>query len=129
MKNFKNLLIITAFAGSCFGQASKLASRSCRRQSRRRRGRHREVQIDSRETQHQKIVGNGGVYKFTHRIIQAASYRVHGHQLADLANDPDVEFVSLDHPISSLGILTGAKGRQRRLRRSARDFPTARWEL
>src|SRR5579862_5449751 len=53
---------------------------------------------DARDQHHQKVISRGGQYKSTQHIIRSASYRVSADQLADLANDPEVEFVSPDHP-------------------------------
>ena len=57
---------------------------------------------DPSDPHHQKIIGRGGVYKSTQHIIRSASYRLNAEQLADLANDPEVEYVSPDHPLSAL---------------------------
>ncbi len=65
---------------------------------------------DPGDARHQKLIRRGGQYKATHHIIHSASYRLNASQLADLANDPDVEFVSPDHPLSSLGVLTSGDG-------------------
>ena len=65
---------------------------------------------DPGDEQHQRVIRGGGQLKFTHHEIRSASYRLNANQLADLANDPDVEFISPDHPISSLGVLTTGEG-------------------
>jgi serine protease AprX len=65
---------------------------------------------DPRDERHQKLIRGGGQFRAAHHSIQSASYRLNAHQLADLANDPDVEFISPDHPISSLGVLTTGEG-------------------
>ncbi len=61
---------------------------------------------DPADPHHQKLIRRGGQFKATHHIIHSASYRLNASQLADLASDPDVEFVSPDHPLSSLGVMT-----------------------
>jgi serine protease AprX len=65
---------------------------------------------DASDRHHQKVIRRGGQYKATHHIIHAASYRLNASQLTDLANDPDVVYISPDHPISSLGVLTSGDG-------------------
>lgn len=52
---------------------------------------------------HQRFKAGGAVWRATHHAIQSASYRVRSEQLTDIANDPDVEYVSLDHPLKALG--------------------------
>src|SRR5277367_4116364 len=54
--------------------------------------------------QHQRVVELGGIYRGTHDIIQSASYRIPAEQLYELANDPTVEHVSLDHPVQALDV-------------------------
>jgi serine protease AprX len=65
---------------------------------------------DATDRHHQNVIRRGGQYKSTHHIIHSASYRLNANQLADLANDPDVEFISPDHPLSSLDVLTSGEG-------------------
>ena len=60
---------------------------------------------DPSDRRHQKVIKLGGHYKSTHHIIQSASYRLNPNQLSALAKDPDVEFISPDHPLSSLDVL------------------------
>ncbi len=65
---------------------------------------------DPGDARHQKLIRRGGQYKATHHIIHSASYRLNASQLADLANDPDVEFVSPDHSLNALDVLTSGDG-------------------
>lgn len=62
------------------------------------------------DERHQKVIRLGGQFRSTQHIIKSASYRLNANQLAGLANDPDVEFISPDHPISSLGVLINGEG-------------------
>jgi serine protease AprX len=62
--------------------------------------------------QQQKVTSRGGVVKAKHDIIHSVSYRIGAAQLADLASDPDVAHVSVDHPIKALvdettGVIAG----------------------
>jgi serine protease AprX len=52
--------------------------------------------------QQQKVTSGGGVVKAKHDLIHSVSYRIGAAQLADLAKDPDVVHVSVDHPIKAL---------------------------
>jgi serine protease AprX len=65
---------------------------------------------DVTDRHHQNVIRRGGQYKSTHHIIHAASYRLNANQLTDLANDPDVEYISPDHPLRSLDVLTSGEG-------------------
>ena len=57
--------------------------------------------------QHQRVVNRGGILKATHPMIQSASYRISAAELAELASDPDVAHVSLDHPLHALDVTSG----------------------
>ena len=51
------------------------------------------------EAQHNKIAGKGGTLQHRLDLIGAGHYQVPASALADLANDPDVAYVSPDRPV------------------------------
>src|SRR5579871_1385539 len=54
-----------------------------------------------------RVVARGGEFKRGLEIIHAAHYSVAAKQLEALSRDPDVEFVSPDHPVFSTAVYTG----------------------
>src|SRR5579863_2032701 len=107
MKRLISTLITLALAASSYAQSHKL--------SREFRSANAAGDVDiivkyksdpadaPADARHQRIISRGGVYKSTQHIIRSASYRVNAEQLAELANDPEVEFISPDHPLKALG--------------------------
>src|SRR5947207_2615779 len=51
------------------------------------------------ETNHRKIHARGGQWKQNLDVIRAAHYSISAKELESLSQDPDVEFVSPDHPV------------------------------
>ncbi|HEY3742656.1 MAG TPA: S8 family serine peptidase [Bryobacteraceae bacterium] len=56
---------------------------------------------DSGAAVDQRFKSGGAVWRATHQAIRSSSYRVKSSRLAEMANDPDVEYVSLDHPLKA----------------------------
>jgi serine protease AprX len=52
-------------------------------------------------TANQKVVNRGGSLRSVHQSIKAAAYRMPMSMVNDLANDPSVDHISIDHPIAS----------------------------
>ena len=53
------------------------------------------------DAQHQRMLYRGAHLKRNLEIIQAAHYSLSAKQLAAISEDPDVEFISPDHPVSA----------------------------
>src|SRR5665213_761755 len=51
------------------------------------------------EAQHQRVVGRGGRLQHRLSVINANHYAVPGTLLEDLANDPEVDFISPNRPV------------------------------
>jgi hypothetical protein len=116
MNRFTTFLLALGWAGAALAQNSKVSHEFGNTNS----GGTVDIIVkfksdpsdDVRDERHQKVVRRGGQYKSTHHIIRSASYRLNANQLADLASDPEVESISPDHPIHSMGVLTSGEGSQ-----------------
>jgi serine protease AprX len=49
--------------------------------------------------QHAKILVRGGSVRRSLEVVRGGAYRISAAKLADLANDPDVEYISPDHAV------------------------------
>ena len=58
------------------------------------------------DVQHQKVGNKGGVLKAKLDVIKGAHYSVPTGALDDLANDPDVAYISLNRPLNSTSTST-----------------------
>ncbi len=61
----------------------------------------RYKQVPSEE-RHARVASRGGVLKMRLDVIRSAAYTMSGRLMRELANDPDVEFISPDHPVHAL---------------------------
>jgi serine protease AprX len=52
---------------------------------------------------HEKVFRRGGKLRRELRLIRSGAYRLSASELADLAADPDVTYISPDRPVRSLG--------------------------
>ncbi len=52
-------------------------------------------------SKHQKVIDRGGVLRKVHSFIKAGTYTLQASALNDLANDPDVAFISPDRPVKA----------------------------
>ncbi|MGA8027893.1 MAG: hypothetical protein WB992_12175, partial [Bryobacteraceae bacterium] len=56
---------------------------------------------DPTDAQHQKVLSRGGTFRATLHSVKAGAYSIPASALSDLANDPGVVHISLDHKISA----------------------------
>src|SRR5690349_1678071 len=60
---------------------------------------------------HQKVSDKGGVLKNELTLIKAAAYSLPASAIADLSDDPEVKYISVDRPLAStLNYATPAVG-------------------
>ena len=61
------------------------------------------------ERHHRKVTQRGGKHRGNLDLVRSAAYTLSAAQIEDLANDPDVEFISPDRPVrASLDLTAGA---------------------
>src|SRR4051794_21023049 len=53
------------------------------------------------ESKHKKVTGKGGSLKKELGIVRGGAYSVPASAIADLSDDPDVEYITPDRPLSS----------------------------
>ncbi len=52
-------------------------------------------------TEHHKVLNRGGFLHASHQSIKAGTYSIPAWQLTELANDPDVKYISPDRPVKA----------------------------
>ena len=103
MKTKQNIVVLVAFqlASLCYAQHTKLSSDL--------EGRDPEglvnVIVQYKQVPEQRhidaVIRRGGRHLGTLGAVKAAVYSVAGKALADLANDPDVKYISPDRPLKA----------------------------
>jgi len=102
------LVILLTATGLAYGRQLKLATELMRID----RGATADVIIQFRDmpTQrhHAKVWAKGGVLRRELRLVKGGLYRVPARALADLANDPDVAYISPNRPVAMMMDMTDA---------------------